>query len=130
MGLTKEDLGIDMKMLKYGKLFVDKKTRKITNGVNVNTTQTINDKPVIIKTIENDNVPIALNIYAIGDVSYTSNLASHAQQDGRWLAKSLYAPNTQSYSDKPIFVDDKAPETYWTIPEAASVGWYHYLTFS
>jgi pyruvate/2-oxoglutarate dehydrogenase complex dihydrolipoamide dehydrogenase (E3) component len=89
-----------MGKLKYKKFFVDKTTRKITN----------------------DNVPIALNIYAIGDVSYTSNLASHAQQDGRLLAKSLYAPNAQSNSDKPIFVDDMAPETYWTIPEAASVG--------
>jgi len=101
LGLTKGDHGIDMGKLKYKKFFVDKTTRKITN----------------------DNVPIALNIYAIGDVSYTSNLASHAQQDGRLLAKSLYAPNAQSNSDKPIFVDDMAPETYWTIPEAASVGY-------
>jgi pyruvate/2-oxoglutarate dehydrogenase complex dihydrolipoamide dehydrogenase (E3) component len=115
-----------MGKLKYGsKFFVDKTTRKITNGIYVNTTQSKNNKPVIIKTIENGNVPIALNIYAIGDVSYTSNLASHAQQDGRWLAKSLYAPNAQSNSDMPIFVDDMAPETYWTIPEAAAVGACH-----
>ena len=119
-----------MEKLKYKKFFVDKTTRKITNGIYVNTTQTKNNQQVIITTIENGNMPIALNIYAIGDVSYTSNLASHAQQDGRWLAKSLYAPNAQSNSDKPIFVGDIAPETYWTIPEAASVGWYHYLTFS
>lgn len=102
-----------MNKLKYGKLFVDKTTRKITNGVEVN------------GKIENGNVPIALNIYAIGDVSYTSNLASHAQQDGGWLAKSLYVPNAQKDSDDPIFVGDMAPETYWTIPEAASVGGCH-----